>query len=342
MKKKICAVVAAVTMTLSAGANVLAFSDMPSNEGEQGIINRAVEHGLLSGYEDGTVRPYDKIKRSEMAAIITGALKATEEGDLSGFGDVHESDWFYSVMAKAYKMGAFSGDGENMNPNNYITFQECFTVLSNVFDLLPKYTKVNDTPEVMPENTILSGSRLYDIGNIAGYPDFSEVADWAKVFVSGLVESGAYSGIDGKLLPNEHITRLQFADVMDKLISAYIDEAGEYSELPEGNVMIRCDGVTLDGVNAKGNVYVGDSVAAGSLILKGVNFEKKIVIRGCKTYGEKENGNLTFGDKGIVLDGYFQDIRIIRPYINADLTSAKFVGLYTVKDTNVAVSFLEQ
>lgn len=332
----------AVSAVLSFGtiASAASFTDMPSDAAAAAAIENAVKNGLLSGYkEDNTVRPDANIKRSEMAVIITKACMVEKEGNISAFIDVNKSDWFYSAMAKAYEMGAFSGDGDRMKPHDNITFQECFTVLSQVFDLLPEYTRpaAADIPNPIPSDKVLSGSRLYDISVLNGFDDIGEVADWAKVFYAGIVANGGWSGVNNKLTPTAYITRAQFAQVMDNLIQNYIDTPAELTELPAGNTMIRCDGVTLKGLTTDGDIYIGDSVSANGITVEDITANGRFVIRGCATPVTGENGALTYGETGIKISGTFDAVRVIRPYINLDMSSAKYNSVYSAKDTNLAI-----
>lgn len=337
--KKIVTIALAAALLASSAVSAADFSDMPTDPVSAAAIEAAVENGILSGYEDGTVRPDDNIKRSEMAAIITRACKVETEGNISKFSDVSKNDWFYSAIAKAYEMGAFSGDGNSMHPTNNITFQECFTVLSQVFDLLPSYTLVNSVPDTVPENTLLSGRRLYDISALSKFTDADKIADWAKVFVCGVVENGGWNGIDGKLTPDAYITRNQFATVMDNLIKNYIDVPGSYTSLPAGATIVRCDDVVLDGITLNDNLYIGDSVSAGKVSLNGVTLNKKLIVRGCATpVTTDEAGNKSYGEVGITVSGHVNALRIIRPYINLDMSNATYGSLYTIPNTNLTVT----
>lgn len=326
MKKiKIASLVLCAALTAASAVSAASFTDMPADPTSAAAIEKAVTNGLLSGYEDNTVRPDNNIKRSEMAAIITRACKVTELGDISRFTDVNKSnDWFYEAIAKAYAMGAFSGDGNNMYPNNNITFQECFTVLSQVFDLLPPYT--GKTP-----------NRVYDYSSLDGYTDAAEIAEWAKPFFAGVVSNDGWKGVDGKLTPTSYITRAQFASVMGNLIQNYIDNPGTYSELPSGNTMIRSDGVVIENAKIDGNLYIGDSVSAGKITLKDIDAAKKLVIRGCATPTTNKKGEKTFGATGITVTGKVNALRLIRPYINADISKLTCGTIYSVKNTNFTI-----
>ena len=332
MKKiKIFSLVMSIALLFSATVSAATFSDIPASiaQADAQAIEKAVANGLLSGYEDGTFRPYNNIKRSEMAVIITKACKVVKEANISSYNDVAETDWFYSAMAKAVEMGAFVGDGFNLNPNNNITFQECFTVLSQVFDLLPSYTIPAKMPEQITADQHVLGRRLYDISVLNNFADKNEVATWARPYVAGVVINNGWSGVDGKLTPTAYITRLQFAVVMNNLIQNYIDAPGTYDSLPAGNTMIRCDGVILNNVNTDYDLYIGDSVSAKGVTVNNMTSSKRVVVRGCATPVIKEpEGYVTYGDTGITLSGNFNFIRVIRPFIKIDVTQTKYNSIY--------------
>ena len=255
MKKfiKLLSCIVVISMILSVGA-FAAFSDMP--DGEKGaVIDRAVKNGLLTGFEDGTVRPDAPITRAQMATIMTRALNATAEADLSAFGDVNANDWYYSAMAKAVYMEAFKGDGANLNPNNNITRQEAMIVLSRIFDMPFSTMEVIDS---------------YDDGN--------KVSVWAKNEVSRVITEG-YVEKGGKLRPLDPMTRYEFAELIDNIITTYITEDGEYSakDIPAGNILVKANNVSLNGVK-NDRIFISDGVS-GKVTLNGCEIER-IVVRG--------------------------------------------------------------
>ena len=332
------------------------FSDMPGDGEVKTAIENAVSNGLLSGYEDGTVRPDSNITRAEMAAIISRACGATFEEDISDFSDVPADKWYHSAFAKAYGMGAFSGDDQKlMHPDNNITFQECFTILSQVFDLLPEYEIASGAvADDLPEGYLYVGGkspRIYDIRILNNYSDGADVAGWAKVFFAGVVANGGWNGENGYLTPNAYITRGQFSIVMNNLIQNYIDTPGTYNELPAGNTMIRCDEVVLDSVVSDSSLYIADCVSAFGITFDetvaedGENVRtisiKRLVVRGCATE-LGEDGEPVNEEYGISPKGSFEAIRILRPYIAANLSGSSYKGLYAAPGTSVILGIISR
>lgn len=339
MKKfKFLGLAISAVMLFAGSANAASFSDMPSDAKASAVIENAVKNGILSGYTDGTVRPDAPITRSEMASIITRACGAVNEGNLSKFVDVDPNAWYYPSLSKAYEMGAFSGSYNKMYPDNNITFQECFTVLSQVFDLVPDYMLTfNYKGTEFPEDSVVVDIKLYDVSVLSSFSDKADVANWAKVYVAGVIAHGGWNGIDGKLTPTANITRLQFATVMDNLIKNYIDTPGTYNSLPSGNTLIRCNGVNLENVTTEDDIIIADSVAGNGVKIANANIKGRLIVRGCATPTLDKYGYTTFGDYGLLLnDGLFEQIRVIRPFINVDLRGAKYNLIDTVPGTSVS------
>ena len=253
--KKIFVIVLSLILAVSMSAGAFAaFTDMPSGaDGE--VLQKAVDNGLIAGFEDGSIQPATPITRAQMATIMSRAMNAEKKADISSFVDVKEGDWYYDAMAKAVYMDAFKGDTNScLNPNNTITRQEAFIVLCRIFD-------IQDT----------------DKNALEKYTDKDNVASWAQTEARSIAAAG-YLGDITELRPLDAMTRLEFAQIMDRIVDAYIDEDGEYTTLPEGNVLVRAKKVSFKGVNSDKIIYLGDGIS------EIVNFTdcvlEKLVIRG--------------------------------------------------------------
>ncbi len=261
--KKLLAFSLAGVIVSSLSINVFAteFIDMPNNWTTK-ALNNAVKYGLLYGEEAGEgkmkINPDDNITRAQMAAIIVRAFGATEERGIAAFIDADPNAWYYKELSKAVKMDAFRGDGNMIRPNNNITFQECFTVISQILRL-----------DLYVEDTSC----------LDKFSDKDEIAQWAIPYAVAVVSNGYWDGIDGKLLPTTYITRSQFAVLMDNVVRTYIDEPGTYSSFEEGNVMIRANNVTIKDADVKGAVIVGDGVKE-NIVVDNSKLSKGIFVRG--------------------------------------------------------------
>ncbi len=238
---------------------MLAYIDMPENElGD--ALQKSVENGIMTGYEDGTIRAYNYITRAEMAVMITRCFDAEEQADISAFTDISEQDWCYETMSRAVAMGAFSGDGDKLMPDDNITFQEVFTIIAKVFSMEEEDTDVLDK-----------------------YSDSEDIADWAEGYTAMIVARGYWGKDTEKLRPLENITRGEFAQLMNNIISVYVDEPGVFVNETGGNIMVRAEDVTINDPNGCELIVTGDGVN-GLTVINNCDNLKYLVVRGGEVY----------------------------------------------------------
>lgn len=275
MKKQVLSLALSATMLASmlpkpafAADNTSTFPDMPSDWSTQALQN-AVNNGLLNGI-DGKIAAGENLTRAQMAAIVTRAFGTNGKANISSFGDVNAGDWFYDAMASSVLMGAFQGDGVNLNPNANITRQEAFTVLARLFTL--------------------SGG---DQSVLSRYTDGAQVADWAKDSMASMVAAGYVKGSDNMLNPQSSITRAEFAQVMDNLVKTYFADR-QLNVNANGNAVLNKAG-TLEGATISGDLIIGDGAAEGDVVLKDVTVSGRLLVRGGGTSTVTLGGNTTVG-----------------------------------------------
>ena len=116
-------------------------------------------------------------------------------------------------------------------------------------------------------------------GVLNSFSDGSQVAAWAAPSLAALISGGYIQGSGGALNPQANIKRSEFAKVMYDLVRSYVTEAGVYTTLPAGNVVVRASGVTLQGLTVEGDLIVGDSVGSGGVTLDGVTVTGRVLLR---------------------------------------------------------------
>ena len=315
--KRIVSSMLVVVMLLSMTTVVFAdtFTDMP-NDWRKTAIENAVKNGIISGKGNGLVAPDDNITRAEMASIIVRALGAKNEADVSKYLDVKKDKWYYSDFSKAVYMGAFTGNENNrMMPNANITFQECFVVLSKVFGLHHRM-KADKASEL-----------------ISAYSDANTVSSWASLYYASLLEKGYWTGgPEKKLRGTDYINRGEFAVVMDNLVKMYIDEPGEVTNLPEGNIVVRCNDAVLDGIETKYDVIIGDGVEPQKVSVNNVKIDGRLVIRGCAS---EENKGKTSAVIGLAPTGSIYDIQLIVPYLVVSVNKLNFARGHVVLHSTI-------
>jgi len=234
------------------------FSDMPdADHWSYTALEAAVENGLLNG-ADGKLMPGSALTRAQMAAIINRAFGAMDMADIGSFSDVRTTDWFFSDIAKAVRMGTFRGDESGlMNPNSPITREQAFTVLARAFRLEDGSAEA-----------------------LTAFADAEKISGYAVGPVAALVAAGYVNGSNGRLNPGSTISRAEFAQVIYNMIRHYIAEEGTYTEDYSGNVMVNVPGVILKDLTIEGDLIIGEGVGNGEVTLDGVALKGRLLVRG--------------------------------------------------------------
>jgi hypothetical protein len=111
------------------------YADVKAGEWYSKYISTAAHYGLVSGYDDGTFKPEEKITRQEAMAILTRAMGVTRLGEeleveardiLAAFSDDGDvSGWAEDSVAKCVKTGIVTGkDNGRIAPLDNITRAE--------------------------------------------------------------------------------------------------------------------------------------------------------------------------------------------------------------------------
>ena len=142
-------VVSGVTLSLSLGvfSNVHAqnFKDIGSNHPEKAKVDSLVDKGVISGFEDGTFRPSEKVSRAQFAAFVARALDLPAA--TSSFKDVSKSSTLYSEVSSAYKAGIIKGfkDG-SFKPNVDVSRADIAVMLDRALQSEGNFTKTISLP----------------------------------------------------------------------------------------------------------------------------------------------------------------------------------------------------
>ncbi|CAK4867154.1 unnamed protein product [Aphanomyces euteiches] len=123
---------------------VIAFSDVKASDWYGSAIYTAYAFHLISGFEDGTFRPNDKITREQAMAIISKAMTITNVNDklsvqsidatLRPYADAAEvSAWAQSSIADSLQAGIVSGrSNTELAPKAYMTRAEVAAIVQRL------------------------------------------------------------------------------------------------------------------------------------------------------------------------------------------------------------------
>jgi len=150
------------------------FSDVhPTDYFHDAVLYMAC-HNIISGYADGTFRPYNNTTRGQLCKIVVLAERWTLDCPFPGhFTDVPPENPFYCFIEAAYQHGIISGyaDGTFRPYNNVTRGQLCkIVVLARSWQLLcPQSGHFSDVPPDSPFYCYIETA--YDHGIISGYAD---------------------------------------------------------------------------------------------------------------------------------------------------------------------------
>ena len=173
------------------------FTDVDDTHWAKSYIDKAVEIGIVSGYENGAFLPDKEMSRAEFATIVWNmAGKPASEESLS-LNDVTPDDWFYTQIAWAYKNGYISGTSENeFSPDANITREQAMTILWR-YKGSPNAENVTDK-----------------------FSDCNEISDYAKSAMNWAVVNNIISGTsETELSPKSNATRAQLAAIIVRILN---------------------------------------------------------------------------------------------------------------------------
>lgn len=335
--KRFISIVMAIAMMLSmipftAFANETTASDLSGHWAEN-VITEWMDYGIINGYEDGTIRPNNKITRAEMTAMLDRVMDYQTKAD-NTFSDLSDS-WYTDVILKANAAGVISGypDG-TVKPDATITRQEAVAMFSRVLSL--------DT-ENAPEAT---------------FTDNADVADWAKDAVNAMAAADYIHGSDGQFRPNDGITRAEVVTILNNIFDKLYQKADEYTGDVDGSAVINTDQVTLKDMTISGDLIIAEGVGDGHVVLDNVTVDGKLIVRGggensviikgdskidnisveridgAVRVAVEDNANVNAilidnGGQDVKIEGTVNTVNVAAANVNVDITGA-------AKDINVA------
>ena len=121
-------------------------------------------------------------------------VNPTEEGRINAlvpFVDVKQSNWYYSFVQDLFYQGLTKGTADTTySPNKELTRAQAVSLIVRTLDLTAEGT--------------------------ATYTDISKVAAETQAEIAAATKAGIVKGSNGKFLPNQSVTRAQFALMLNR------------------------------------------------------------------------------------------------------------------------------
>lgn len=222
-------------------------------------MNLWAERNVLKGDAQGDLHPTAPITRAELAAMLDRIMGYQTKAE-NTFSDVAEGAWYTDAVLKANAAGILKGDTGSAGvtatarPEATITRQEAMVMLARVMELTG--------------------------GSAVTFTDAGEIAPWALDAVKAMTALGYVQGSDGRLRPNDTITRAEVATLLKNLFPGYYSVSGTYTENVTGSAVISADGTVLKDLSISGDLIIAEGVGEGHVELDGLTLGGRLIVRG--------------------------------------------------------------
>jgi hypothetical protein len=170
----------------SSAAGASPFKDVPLTHWSKDNILIAYHKQLLSGYDDGTFRPEDKITRAETSALLAKTFKLSEGITNKTFTDIAMNHWAYPMVSKLAANGLIEGtSNERFDPEKPITRAQFSVILARALE--KKLLLAVDTSSSQPGSPA-AGDTMYNLipADWGIYNDGTHPVETAKGFNDAL------------------------------------------------------------------------------------------------------------------------------------------------------------
>ncbi|SFP19517.1 S-layer homology domain-containing protein [Salibacterium halotolerans] len=227
------------------------FSDVDANFWAEAEIEYLAEEGIISGYDDGTFKPNEPVKRSQAASMIVEAFDLqTEDRPAADFTDIDQNYFAYDVAATVQDENIIGGNDGRFMPNDALTRGQMAAVLNRAS------SDVTSEGDQVSFEDMSQGDAFYnDVQAIAAHD----------------ITTG-YS--DGTFGPNDETTRAQFSVFLART-------------LDESFISDESDAPAQEPSSGKLEAHFIDVGQGDSIFVEYPNDQTMLVDGGTKSDGEK-------------------------------------------------------
>lgn len=245
-------VLVTLLLSLFCGAFAADWNEITDISGHwaEDVVKRGFEDGLLTGYDDNTVKPDEPITSAQMVSILTRVLGAAESADAGSLG-ISSDVWYYEAAGKALYLGLIDGSTGDLDKN--MTRQNAFSMMARAFSLTP----------AQPDLSVLNS-----------FSDAASLSEPNRAPMAALVSAGLVHGFDGSLNVNGNISRAEFLAVLYRVAGNYVSSY-ELNGSLQGGTMVKGGG-TVSSLSIDGNLWFDCSVS--SLYFNGLT-AKNVTVR---------------------------------------------------------------
>ena len=199
MNTKRTAKVALATFGLSVMLPTAAFAATDTQGHWAGsVLAKWESQALISGYEDGTIRPDNEISRAEFVSLVNRVAGYRAAGSAVKFSDVKTGDWYAGQVAIAVNEGYIGGFEDNtFRPNDSVTRAQAAAIIARIKNL--------------PS----------DAARVEQFADAAATPNWAKGVVGAVANAGYMIGDEANNFNAEKaLTRAEAVAALDRVFGA--------------------------------------------------------------------------------------------------------------------------
>lgn len=176
-----------------------AYSDVANLPWAQQAIHTMAARDIITGTSETSFAPHTLINRADFIASLVRALGLKADvSSTSMFNDVQDNASYYEELAIAKTLGIATGFNDNtFKPDSSISRQDMMVL----------------TVRALAK----AGKQLEEAGSLDSFSDADYVAPYAKAQAEALVQSGIINGKNGKLAPQDSLTRAEAAVILYRI-----------------------------------------------------------------------------------------------------------------------------
>ena len=159
------------------------YKDVKDSDWFAPAVRTLSEMGIITGYKDGTFKPYKAVTRAEFTVIAMRFAKLDNSGE-NIFTDVHEGDWYYDAIVGSIKYGWINGyDDGTFRPNATVTRAGVATIVDHMLGRSADEGFVDDHANELVYFSDLKDSywayyNIMEATNAHSYRQNDAVEDW--------------------------------------------------------------------------------------------------------------------------------------------------------------------
>jgi len=162
-------------------------------------IDAMASRDVIKGISASSFSPAASIKRADFIALLVRLLELQGTGkNETMFSDVPQTAYYYNELLIAKELGIATGFADNtFKPNSDISRQDMMVLTTRLL--------------------AAAGKKIEGSGALDAYSDAASISDYAKESVASLVKSGVVNGKNGKIAPNDPLTRAEAAVILYRI-----------------------------------------------------------------------------------------------------------------------------